>query len=305
MNNWKIIPLIVVIPIIIFAIFFGAPKNEYSVIPLEENIISTEIHQTPLIIGTVHRDAAKIIERFQPTANYLAKNLSDEQIEYYGKVVVTKSLDEMIELLNEQQIDLYFDSSLTSVVVSEKTDSVPFLIRWKENSESYHSIFFVENNSEIESLKDFKGKTIVFQSPESTSGYLLPLYHLKENEITVGENADMNLAFSYDDENTPNWVLENKAEVGVVSNLDFKDFPEDMKPRLKIIEKTFDVPRQFVSYRSGLDSSTIQKITDTLLEMHQNAQGRQILDDFKHTAKYTKISDEQILEQISKMAVFG
>ena len=300
MNNWKIISLGVIIPIVVFVIFFSFPKNEYYAIPLETQIISTE-NQTPIIIGTVHRDAAKIIERFQPTANYLAENLTDKQTEYYGKVIVTKSLDEMIDLLNKQQIDLYFDSSFTSVVVSEKTNSVPFLIRWKENSESYHSIFFVEKNSKIESINDFKGKTIVFQSPESTSGYLLPLYYLKEHEITVGENKDMNFAFSYDDENTPNWILENKAEIGVISNLDFRDLPEDMKPELKIIEKTDDVPRQFVSYRSELDSKTIEKITDVLLNMHQNALGREILDDFKHTEKYTKISDEQILEKISKM----
>ena len=43
----------------------------------------------------------------------------------------------------------------------------------KENL--YHSVFVTQkDNNEINSIKDFKGKTIAFVDPDSTSGNLVP-----------------------------------------------------------------------------------------------------------------------------------
>ena len=54
-----------------------------------------------------------------------------------------------------------------------------------------------------------------------------------------------------DDENTPIWVLEGRGDLGVLSNLDFKDTPINIQKKLKVIEKTDSIPRQLVLIKSN------------------------------------------------------
>ena len=289
---------IIIIPLFIASVFFLIPENRENI---EINEIEPRIidpNAIPIRIGTVSSDAAERILRFQPTANYLAEKLSDESTKYYGKVIITKSYEDMAILLENQEIDLYFESPITSTMVSEKSSNVPILSRWKEGVSSYHSVFFVEKNSPINSINDFKGSTIIFESPESTSGYFLPKYHLfKEGFKTNSEtNFDINYIFSNDDENTPNWIIEKKGDVGVASNVDYEKFPENIKSELKIVEESTDVPRFWVSHRSDLDSILITEIKTILMTMHKDDLGIGIMKDFKETAKYTEISEQELIK---------
>jgi phosphonate transport system substrate-binding protein len=134
-------------------------------------------------IGTVDVDAVKQIEKFQPTADYIAAKLSDETTQYRGEVIIPRTVNDMIKLLKEQRIDLYFESPFTIALVDKESGAVPFLLRWKEGVAQYHSVFIVKNSSPINTLNDFVGKTIAFEAPESTSGYLLPKAYLVQKGL--------------------------------------------------------------------------------------------------------------------------
>jgi hypothetical protein len=65
-------------------------------------------------IGTVDVDAVKQIIKFQPTADYIAAKLSNNQTTHYnGKVIITPTVNDMINLLKEQKIDLSFYNCLS------------------------------------------------------------------------------------------------------------------------------------------------------------------------------------------------
>jgi phosphonate transport system substrate-binding protein len=297
LNKTKLIPILI-IPIFVSIIFFlnFDDGENTEITKFEPRLIDSDA--MPIRIGTVSSDAAKMILRFQPTADYLAEKLSDESTKYYGKVIITKSYEDMANLLENQEIDLYFESPITSTMVSEKSNSVPFLSRWKEGISSYHSVFFVEKNSPINSINDFKESTIVFENPESTSGYFLPKYHLmKEGFKTNSEtDFDINYIFSNDDENTPNLIIEKKGDVGVSSNVDYEEFPANIKSELRIVEESIDVPRFWVSHRSDLDSILITEIKTILIIMHEDDLGIRIMKDFKKTTKYTAISEQELIK---------
>src|SRR5262245_36823393 len=55
---------------------------------------------------------------YQPLANYIASKLSAGKV---GKVVVADSANKMIDLLKNQSVDLYLDSSLISAFVDNKS----------------------------------------------------------------------------------------------------------------------------------------------------------------------------------------
>jgi phosphonate transport system substrate-binding protein len=291
-------------------------------------------------IGTIGLDPAKHIKEYQPTADYIAEKLSNGTIKYKGQVIISPTIDDMTKLLKEQRIDLYLDSPFTISLVDNESGAVPFLLRWKEGVAQYHSIFIVKNNSSIKTLNDFVGKTIVFEAPESTSGYLLPKAYLVQKGFNlIGESTESYLAqrepaiisdgleinsssidlpggnssndsnntiryiFAREDENIPLWVVEGRADIGVISNVDLElDTHESIKSQLEIVDRTIDVPRHVVSHRSDLEPALVDKIKNILLNMDKDPEGIKILRDFDSSTKYEEIKNkDQLFDPINNM----
>lgn len=303
MQKWIILIPIIAISLVSIALIsnFEINKSDNIIIPHESISTSNAI---PIKIGTIHDDAVKIITRFQPTVDYISKKLSDEDVKYEGKVVVVETIDKMIKSLQEQKIDLYLESPLTAILISEKSGAVPFLHRWKEGTSYYHSVFFVKNESTITSLSDLSGKTIVFENPESTTGYLLPKAYLIQNGITFSTDTknDLKYIFSRTDENTVRWVIAKKADIGAISSIDYEELSEITKSQIRIIDRTIDVPRHLVLHRSELNPDVSDDIKTILLNMHKDFEGAKILKEFKNTTKYTEIKNKQeLINQVKEI----
>jgi phosphonate transport system substrate-binding protein len=324
-----------VILIAIFVLFIAAVNVKGS----EANAQPMKTVNTTIRMGTIGLDPVKHIKEFQPTADYIAEKLSNGTIKYKGQVIMSPTINDMIKLLQEQRIDLYFESPFTIALVDKESGAVPFLLRWKEGVSQYHSIFIVKNNSSIKTLNDFAGKTIAFEAPESTSGYLLPKAYLVQKGFKlIGESTESYLAerepviispgfninsssidlpskssndgnntiryvFAREDENIPLWIVEGKADIGVISNVDFEqETYESIKSQLKIIDRTIDVPRHVVSYRSDLEPALVQKIKNILLNMDKNPEGIKILRNFDDSTKYEEIKNkDQLFRPINNM----
>lgn len=269
-----------------------------------ENVQEPELLlQNTISIGVVSDDPAAKIKLFQPAADYLAARLSDNKTKYIGKVVVAETMESAAGLLNEQKLDIYIESSFSSVLVSKKTGSKLFLRRWKDGVPEYHSIFIVNKNSPIGSLNDIKGKTIAFEDPGSTSGYLLPKAYLLQKGFNVSQSPEQDnivFVFSGGGENTPLWVTGGKADAGVISNMDLEKLPEPIRDQLKVIDRTIDVPRHVVSHRSGLDPSLVENIRKIFLNMDKDPEGIEILKTTDKTKKFDELSEDMILN-VSRM----
>ena len=310
--NVKLIVILIVIlsSSVIFSMlsFVVLTTNSSEVEILEEYQISIPSDKT-ISIGTISNDPSKIIQRTQPVVDYIASKHSDEKTQYKGKVIVTKTIADMDEMLINQRIDLYFDSPLIACLESEKTEAVPFLIRWKEGVEKYHSVFFVKEDSTIDRIDErLIGKTIAFEAPESTSGYLIPKAYLVEKGLRISENDNaksIRSVFSFSDTTTAHWVFSGIIDIGVMSNMDFDSLSDLQKNELKIIERSFDMPRQLVLHRSDMNSDEVGKIKQILLQMHQDRSGIDSLKNFKNTEKFTDLTEKEdfcynLFERIGK-----
>jgi phosphonate transport system substrate-binding protein len=301
---------LVIILIVVFALFVASVNIKSS----EKTDAQPMKTVNTISIGTVDVDAVKHIMEFQPTADYIATKISNETTEYKGEVIIPSTLNEMAKLLKEQTVDLYFESPFTIALVDKESGAVPFLLRWKEGVAQYHSIFIVKNNSSIKTLNDFAGKTIAFEAPESTSGYLLPKAYLVQKGFKlVGEstknssNDDNNniirYVFAREDQNIPLWIVEGKADIGAISNVDFEqEVYESIKSQLKIIDRTIDVPRHVVSHRSEMEPALVQKIKDVLLNMDKDPEGIEILRNLDNSTRYEEIKNkDQLFGPINNM----
>ena len=106
-----------------------------------------------ITVGNINNDASKTIKRFQPTADYIAKKLSSDDVIFTGEVVVAKNMAEMIKMLRNNEVDIYYESAFGTVAVNEATGATAELVRWKDGASDYHSIFVVRNDSAIKSRK--------------------------------------------------------------------------------------------------------------------------------------------------------
>jgi phosphonate transport system substrate-binding protein len=328
---------LIIFLIVIFGSFISLVIAESS-----EKANAEQIKTTNTIrIGTVDVDASKQIMKFQPTADYIAAKISNQTTQYRGEVTIPSTVDDMINLLKEQRIDLYFESPFTIALVDKESGAVPFLLRWKEGVPQYHSIFIAKNNSSIKTINDFAGKTIAFEAPESTSGYLLPKAYLVQKGFKlIGESTESYLAqrelaiisdglninsssidlpggnsssndgndtiryvFAREDQNIPLWVVEGRADIGVISNVDLEqETYESIKSQLKIVDRTIDVPRHVVSHRSELEPALVDKIKNILLNMDKDPEGIKILRNFENSTKYEEINNrDQLFGSINNM----
>jgi phosphonate transport system substrate-binding protein len=291
MKKIIIIALLVIVVTVAAVLILSENQSEIQSEDLE--LVSESIS-----IGTIHRDAAKMTKRYQPLIEHVATELNNDDTTFVGNVMTPHSQEEMIKYINEQKIDIYFDSPIIGMKVQQEAKMTPMLLAWKENTPTYHSVFIAPIDSEIESLDDVAGKQIIFEDSASTSGHFLPKYHLQTMGYSVGNDIsdDISFEFSLDDDNTSIWLLEGRGDFGALSNIDFEQIPINAKNQLKIIGQTEDVPRQIVFFRDGLDNEA--ELLDVFLQMNTDD-----LPEIMKSAKVTKFTkiDPNDLSQVKSM----
>jgi len=248
-----------------------------------------------ITLGDIDPDEpVKKVKRFQPLADYLAEHLESFGI-HGGRVVIARNIDEMGRFLSDGTVDIYFDSPFPSLAVQEISGSKIILRRWKQGEPEYWSTFIALRGNGISSVKDLLGKTIAFEEPHSTSGFLLPAGTLVDRGYNIApiETADqfvgpeeIGYLFSWDEDNTLEYILQGRVAAGGISNQDYEKLPEDVKEGFVVFDRTISVPRQLVSVRPDLDAVLAVKVRALLLSLDQTEEGRLLLKGLKNTRKF-------------------
>jgi len=283
----KINPVFIYAIVLVLTSCGGGQTATSTVAPSPEPVETRAI-----VFGDISDDPAEVIDGTQPLADYLASQLGDYGITE-GQVRVASSTDEMASLLASGEVDLYFDSTYPATLISDKAGARIILRRWRFGVEQYHGVIFASVASGITSIEQLPGHMIAMDAPYSTSGFLLPSVLLLENDLTltskksygdpVADN-EIGFVFSYDDENTLQWVLSGLTEAGVTDDFHFDvDFPKDVTAQLVELARTESTPRQVAVVRSGLDDELIQAIVRVLTTMHETEAGAAALEAFQTT----------------------
>jgi phosphonate transport system substrate-binding protein len=263
-----------------------------------------------LKIGFIDPDAAALIGKNKPMADYLGKNLGKYGVTS-ATTVVAKDYAEMARLLKAKKADLYIDTVFPVLSVKALTDLNIDLRRWKKGVGEYNTIFITAKNSPITSLKDLKGKTLGFEDTTSSSGRWMPQatllkmgYSLEQGNAGSGGKADkVSYIFTGSPENTAVWLVQGKIDVGCISSTDLTDMSSAVKANIRQIGETGTIPRQLIASRADLPKPLVDGIKAMLVDLDKTPEGQALLKAWEKTSKVDAVGPElrQAIADIAKL----
>jgi len=245
------------------------------------------------IVAETHQK--EIEEHFREFVRYLARKISPATA-LEEKVVVTSTLLELAKLLDQGTVDFYMESPYPTYVVNNVHGAGMLLLRrWKSGMADYRSLIFTHRNSGIQRLDELRGKMIAFEDPESSSGYFLPKLFLQRNGLRLAEKAaldatvgatEVGFVFAHSQENLVDLVLTQKVAAGAFSNDDHAALDEKTRNDILVLAQTELLPRHLLSVRKDMPLGLVGRLEKTLLAMHEDEEGRQILQNTDATTKF-------------------
>ncbi|MFT4178594.1 MAG: phosphate/phosphite/phosphonate ABC transporter substrate-binding protein [Thermomonas sp.] len=264
-----------------------------------------------LVLGRVSDDPKAHYDQLKPLLDYVVPRMASVGIRS-GRVLMAKDLQQMGSYLRRGRVDWINETAGNAAVLERRGVAHAFLSSERERATSYHSVFFVRNDSPVRGLQDLAGRSIAFQSPYSTSAYYLPAAKLLEQGLTLEPllspmdkaSPDMvGYLFARTELNITTWVHKRLVDVGVLSNLDWANpqrMPAAFARDFRIIGRTQEVPRALILARSGLPPAVEARLREVLLEAVMDPEAGEALRRFSGTSRFVPMGDEdrRALEQL-------
>ena len=128
-------------------------------------------------------------------------------------------------LLSQAQIDAAWVPPVVAMDCDAQRLAIPRVAMVRQGETSYHAALFTRLDSPIRTLADLKQVRAAWVSPDSASGYLVPLASLRARGVSLMKAFSEHL-FAGSHEAAARLVLDGKADVGA----NFAHFvPGDMR----------------------------------------------------------------------------
>jgi phosphonate transport system substrate-binding protein len=218
-------------------------------------------------------------KRYEPLAEYLSREV--------GARIVLKILSRygnIIENFVSNDLDGAFFGSFTGALAHKKL-GVQALARpeYADGTSTYHGLLFVRQESGISSGKDMRGMRFAFVDKATTAGWLLPLHYFRTQGIDDHRSWLRETYFAGTHEGAIYDVLEKKADIGAAKNTVFQRLAGSdprLSDELTILARSPDVPENALCVRRDLSDALKAKLKETLLDMHQQEEGKEVLKLF-------------------------
>ena len=212
---------------------------------------------------------------YRELLNYIGKNSG-----HSVQLIQRKTYDEVNELFPKGQIDLAFICTGPFAASREKFGFEALATPQVRGQPFYQSYLIVPKDSPYQRFEDLRGRVFAFTDPDSNTGTMVPRFWLAE----VGETPESffsNTIFTYSHDNSILAVAKGLVDGAAVDGHQweyFQHFTPALTSRTRVIRKSelYGSPPLVASSRLPDDLKT--KIREILLAMHQEPDGREILD---------------------------
>lgn len=211
----------------------------------------------------------------------LAKDLG-KVINMEVKEIQASDYTAIIEALRTGKADMAYMGALAVAMGAERAGVTPIVMKAPNGDKAqavYHSVFVTQkDNNEINSIKDFKGKTIAFVDPDSTSGNLVPTseimkafpdLHLTNEKIHT--NGEFFEAVSFSGKHQAGLQAVIKGDVDIVPISDqimaseFKNGNAD-ENAVKVVHSSAAIPADAMVVSKTVNEDLKKTLTKFLVE---------------------------------------
>ncbi|WP_277057298.1 phosphate/phosphite/phosphonate ABC transporter substrate-binding protein [Trichlorobacter lovleyi] len=212
---------------------------------------------------------------YQQLQGYLAQQLGQPV-----QLVDRANYEELNRLLQSGGIDAAFVCAGPYVEGKQQFDMQLIAMPLVNGKSVYHAYIIVHKDSPIQSLSQLKGKSFAFTDPKSNSGTLVPTYMLAQMKTTP-ERFFSRRIFTYGHDNSIKAVAERHVDGASVDSLIW-DYTARKYPHLTANTRVIATSEPYgippVVVRPGIDPALKQRLQQALLTVHQNPEGKAILD---------------------------
>ncbi|MDZ4342689.1 MAG: phosphate/phosphite/phosphonate ABC transporter substrate-binding protein [Candidatus Binatia bacterium] len=248
-----------------------------------------------LTMGLVFQNPSEPVpEPLREFVNYVARKISSTPT-ITGTVLVAPTASQLVKLLEERRVDFYMESPHATYLISQLGSATLLVRRWKGGMKEYRSIIFTNKEIGISRVEELLGKMIAFEDAGSTSGYFMPKLLLLNKRLILTEKPGLDAKvatkevgyfFAGSDKNILNLVLAKNVAAGAFSNDDYAGVGEKEKSAISILAESASLPRHLVSIRKDLPAPVAKRLKEVLLAMHEDVEGRAILQRADNTTKF-------------------
>jgi phosphonate transport system substrate-binding protein len=230
----------------------------------------------PIRFGLTAAAVRENLDLYERWAAYLGRKVG-RQVQF----VQRRSYREAIELLQIGEHDFSWVCSLPYAKYRDAKFFGLLAVPVFEGEPLYRSYLIVHKDSPVTSLEELQGRVFAYSDPDSNTGYAVPRQMVHE----LGRNPDgffRHTFFTYSHTETIEAVAERVADGAAVDSYVW-EYLNRNEPRLtaktRIIRRsqTFGFPP--LVYRIGVDDQLRARMTDALLTMDQDPDGRALLAD--------------------------
>ena len=217
-------------------------------------LVSTMFAKTFTFTAIPDQDETKLNERFSKIAKYLEKELHVDV-----KFIPVKSYAASISAFRNNQVQLAWFGGLSGVRARLLVDGSYAIAQGIEDPE-FRTFVIANTQTGLKASEtfptDIKGKTFTFGSKGSTSGRLMPEYHIRENLKKSPDELFKKVGFSGNHSKTISLVQSGAYEVGAVN---FKVWERELKAgnidtsKVQVIWKTPTYPDYQFTIRGDVD----------------------------------------------------
>lgn len=184
------------------------------------------------------------------------------------------------ELISTGGFDIALTCSMVYISHHDKGEVELLAVPQINNKTTCRTYIIVPADSPATSFEDLRNKNFCFTSHRCVVGYLLPVRMLaRQGEMP--ESFFKHYGFTKSHVDTIEAVARNIVDGGAVSSLIWEYFNHknpELASRTKVIGKSIAISNPPLVVRPDMDKNLKDKIKETLFSMHQDINGRKILD---------------------------
>lgn len=257
--------------------------------------------QTFVFTAIPDEDETKLVERFRGVAEYLESRL-DVDVRY----IPVKSYAAAVSAFRNNQVQLAWFGGLSGVQARGLVPGSQALAQGVED-EAFVTYFIANTSTGLEPsdelTDDVRGKTFTFGSKGSTSGRLMPEFHIRETFGEAPEEVFSRVGFSGNHSRTIRLVEAGTYEVGA---LNFQVWEKELADgtidtdAVQVIWKTPTYPDYQWTIRGDVDAQYGEGFTDRVRQALLELDDPALLESFPRSG-FIPASNEDY-EPIRKVA---